>query len=83
VADFDAAHVLLAGLAGADGQRVRHRDLATGVGRDGELAGAVGGIGGELIETLSAETPRMVAPAASNWSFCWAKVWASRSQPPV
>ena len=30
---------------------------------------------------LSAETPMMVTPAASNLSFSWAKAWASMSQP--
>ena len=32
---------------------------------------------------LSAETPMMVAPAASNLAFSVAKVCASISQPPV
>lgn len=54
VVDGDAANVFCAVHGGEDIYAVFFADAGAGVGGDGELAGAVFGVGGELVEALDA-----------------------------
>ena len=71
MADLGAAYVLHARLSGVRSQIVRLGDLAALVGGHRKFSSAILRVGREGIEasTLSADTPIMVAPAASNFSF--------------
>jgi len=86
VTDFDAAHILGAGLGRRGLEIIGIGDLEAFIRGDGEFARAEIGIRRELIEPLqivSRDADDAGAPAVSNLSWLSANVWASRSQPPV